>query len=286
MTLAPAKINLGLHVLRRRGDGYRDIRTVFIPIPWADRIGANEAESISLSSSDRSLPTDDRNLCIRAAQLLYERVKPGLGAHITLDKHIPYGAGLGGGSSDAAATLLLLNDLWDLALPRETLAELAAELGSDVPFFLSGVPAVGEGRGERLTPLLDADGAGYVFPFNLCVVVPPVEVSTPEAYEMIVPRADRGVSSGRELLEDVVLSNDLERWRNELVNDFQEPVFSRFPVIQAAHQMLLDAGAGYASLSGSGSAVFGVFEEEAAYVAAGEAARSQGFRVWAGPLSQ
>jgi 4-diphosphocytidyl-2-C-methyl-D-erythritol kinase len=195
-----------------------------------------------------------------------------------LDKHLPHGAGLGGGSSDAATTLRALRDLWSLDAADADLHPLAARLGSDVPFFLGPKAAYATGRGEQLAPLTDpATGNLYELPFALVVAVPPAAVSTAEAYRRVTPRA-----TGRPDLRAVVLSNDLDRWRADLTNDFEASVFAQYPVIRHTKQALVDAGAGYASMSGSGSAVFGVFTDEAQARAATEALRASGHRVWHG----
>lgn len=276
--LAPAKINLGLHVLRRRADGFHDIETVFLRIPWADELTACPSASIQMTCSDPALPTDEGNLCVRAARRLAELLGTPAGAEIHLEKHVPYGAGLGGGSSDAAATLQVLLDLWGASLDAGTRQALAAELGSDVPFFLGPAAAHATGRGEVLTPLVDPEtGNPYTFPFSLVVAVPPVEVSTAQAYRLVRPRDEN-----RPDLRAAVCSNDLDRWRAEVVNDFEAPVFAAFPAVRQAREMLVEAGAGYTSLSGSGSAVFGVFEDVAGATAAAEAARQNGLRVWHG----
>ncbi len=274
---APAKINLGLHVLRKRSDGYHDLETVLLRIGWADRLTARPAERLTLTCSDPALPTDERNLCMQAARRLAEAFGVAQGAALHLDKRVPYGAGLGGGSSDAAATLRLLVELWGLDASEASLHHLAAELGSDVPFFLGPAAAFATGRGERLTPLRDPrTGAPYRLPFALVVVAPPVHVSTAEAYALVHPNA-----TARPDLRALVASNDLARWRAELVNDFEAPVFAAHPALRRLKERLVEAGAGYASLSGSGAAVFGVFEDAARAAEAAEAARREGHRVWA-----
>ncbi|MDT0633178.1 4-(cytidine 5'-diphospho)-2-C-methyl-D-erythritol kinase, partial [Rubrivirga litoralis] len=270
---APAKLNLGLHVLRRRADGFHDLETVFLPIGWADTLAAAPASDLALTTTDPALPTDGRNLVVRAARALAAWGGVEAGARLHLDKRVPYGAGLGGGSSDAAAALRLLAELWELAVPDDVLVDLALGLGSDVPFFLDGRPALATGQGERLAPLLGAAGAPYRCPFWIVVAVPDVHVGTAEAYGLVTPR-DRD----RPALADVVRSNDLARWRAELANDFQAPVEAAHPAIAAARRALVAGGAGYASLSGSGSAVFGAFESEAAARAAARSAT--GCRVW------
>jgi 4-diphosphocytidyl-2-C-methyl-D-erythritol kinase len=270
--VAPAKINLGLHVLRRRADGYHDVDTVLLPIGWHDGLTLEPAESFRFTCSDPSLPADARNLCVRAAHALARRagVEPQGALH--LEKHLPHGAGLGGGSSDAAHALRALAELWGLDLPAADLHAVAAGLGSDVPFFLHDAAMRATGRGELLEPLGDKP---YRLPFALAVVMPPVHVSTAEAYALVRPDA-----TARPDLRRVVLSNDLDRWRRDLANDFEAPILGRYPEIREARERLLAAGAGYAALSGSGAAVFGVFEDEAAARQAAQAAEDQGLRAW------
>ena len=272
--LAPAKVNLGLHVLRRRPDGFHDLATVFLPIGWADVLTAESSPDLTLTTTDPHLPTGGANLVVRAAQALQAWAGAAPGARLHLDKHVPYGAGLGGGSSDAAAALRLLADLWDLDVPEPALAALALDLGSDVPFFLDGVAAHGTGRGERLVPLVDREGRPYRCPFWLVVAVPPAHVSTAAAFAGVVPD-DRG----RPDLAAAVASNDLERWRAEVTNDFQDPVEAAYPEVRDVRQALEAAGAGWAVLSGTGSAVVGVFEAEAEARAAAHAL-TPACRVW------
>lgn len=275
---APAKINLGLHVLRKRRDGYHDLETVFLRVPWSDRVTATPDASLSLTVSDPALPTDDCNLCIKAAQALQKACGIATGAALHLEKHLPYGAGLGGGSSDAATTMRLLVAMWGLSLSEQRLQAIGAGLGSDVPFFLGPPAAYATGRGEVLEPLTDETGTKpYRCPFPLVIVVPPVHVATPEAYRWVRPHAE-----GRVDLRSVVASNDLTRWRAELVNDFEEPVAAAYPAVQEALHVLRSAGAGYAALSGSGGAVFGVFADEASARTAAQSAQRPGYRVWHG----
>ena len=254
---APAKVNLGLHVLRRRPDGFHDLATVFLPIGWADRLAAEPGDGITLTTSDPALPTDDANLVVRAARALRQWAgDDSLGAALHLDKRVPYGTGLGGGSSDAAATLRLLTDLWGLDVPDADLGALALGLGSDVPFFLDGVAAHATGRGERLVPLVTAAGRPYRCPFWLVVAVPDVHVSTAQAFRRVTPS-----DTGRLPLADAVLSDDLRQWRR-ITNDFQEPVAQAYPEVQATLDAMERAGADHQLLSGSGGAVVGVFERE------------------------
>ena len=270
--LAPAKINLGLHVLRRRADGFHAIETVLLAIGWHDTVTVEPAPSFRFSCSDATLPTDERNLCVRAAHALASEV--GIEAHgaLHLDKQVPHGAGLGGGSSDAAHTLRLLAAFWCLDLPASVMHRLAADLGSDVPFFLHDEAILATGRGEVLEPLTDKP---YALPGALVVVMPRVQISTVEAYGLVRPD-DRD----RPDLRAVVRSNDLDRWRRDLVNDFEAPILERHAEIRAVRDRLLDAGAGYAALSGSGAAVFGVFERRAEAAQAALEAESLGLPVW------
>lgn len=251
---APAKINLGLHVLRRRPDGYHDIETVFHRLDWADTVTATPADTLSLTCTDPALPTDDDNLCLQAAQRLATAFDVSKGASLHLEKRVPYGTGLGGGSSDAAATLHILARLWDLDPSDERLREIGRTIGSDVPFFLGEAPAAyATGRGDVLSPFSDA-GSAYHLPFPVLVVVPPVQVSTPQAYAEVTPDG-----TDRPDLRCLVRSNDPSRWRAALTNDFEAPILQAEPEVASAHEELRRSGAAYTSLSGSGSAVYGVF---------------------------
>ena len=267
---ASGKVNLGLHVLRRRADGYHDLETVFYRIRWSDAVHARPAAEYALACTDVTLPTDEANLVTKAAQVLAARCGVPCRASLRLEKRLPVGSGLGGGSSDAASTLRLLAELWRLDVGEHTLHELALAIGSDVPFFLGAPVAYATGRGEVLRPL-----EGYRFPFALVVAVPPVQVSTAWAYGHISPN-----KAGRPELRATVESNDLERWRAELVNDFEAVVLEAQPILQQARHLMLDQGAGYASLSGTGAAVYGVFEDPELAWRARKAALQRGWRVW------
>ncbi len=267
---ASGKVNLGLHVLRRRTDGYHDLETVFYRIRWSDTVHARPAAEYVLACEGATLPTDEANLVTKAAQALAARCGVACRASLRLEKRLPIGSGLGGGSSDAAATLRLLAGLWRLDVAEHTLHELALEIGSDVPFFLGAPVAYATGRGEVLRPL-----EGYRFPFALVVAVPPVQVSTAWAYGRISPNGD-----SRPDLRAVVGSNDLDRWRAELANDFEAVVLEAQPILRQARQLMLDQGAGYASLSGTGAAVYGVFEDPELALHARGAALRRGWRAW------
>ena len=270
---AIAKVNLGLQVLVRRSDGYHDLSTVFHPVGWSDIISAAPDTDLHMTCTDPALPADETNLVLRAARRLAQRFDVSAGAHLHLNKVLPMGAGMGGGSSDAATTLRLLCKLWKLKCKDHQLQEIALELGSDVPFFLHGQTAHAQGRGEILHIMPD-----YFMPHTLVVVAPPVHVATSWAFRQVRPSRD-----GRPDLKAVVASNDLERWRRELANDFEPPVFKQWPLLAQIKQQLLDQGAGYASLTGSGSAVYGVFEDGAKAAGASDLMKARGFGVWIEP---
>lgn len=262
---APAKINLGLHVLRQRPDGYHDVETVLHRIDWADTITARPADELSMRCTDPGLPTDERNLCLAAARLLRDAFGVESGATLHLEKRVPYGAGLGSGSSDAAATLELLSHLWALEASRAELQKIAGQIGADVPFFLEEAPAAyATGRGDTLSPL-STGGTAYRLPYPILVAVPDVHVSTATAYEGVTPR-----ETERPDLPELVASNDLSRWRAELGNDFESLLVASEPRVASLRQALVEAGAEYVSLSGSGAAVYGLFSSGATARAARE----------------
>ncbi len=249
-----AKINLGLRVLRRHADGFHDLETFFYPIGWSDILEvlpvAGVRYRVRLSLSGLALPGSPRhNLVRRAALVLQERYRlPALRLH--LHKRIPAGAGLGGGSSDAAFTLRAIIELFSLHLREEELRQTALTLGSDVPFFLMNRPALAHGRGEQLTPLPLS-----LKDIRLLVIYPGLHIHTGQMFRRITP-----VEEGPSLQE--ILSLPPQQWRGTLVNDFETATGEMHPVIQQIIRRLYDAGACYASLSGSGSAVYGLFRGE------------------------
>lgn len=247
-----AKVNRSLVVLGRRPDGYHELDTVFQAVGLADRLTFETAGTLTLDVDDPSVPAGPENLVLRAARALAEAagVKPG--AAITLEKRIPSGGGLGGGSSDAAVTLLGLSALWGLAPPPGLLEEIGAALGSDVPYFLTGGSARGLGRGERIVPLPDAPPAGVV------LVMPPFSLSTPEVFRAL-GAAEWGEGAAARRSSD----GDPDR------NDLEAPAESLFPALRSVREALSAAGATRARLSGSGSTVFGLFPDLAAAALAG-----------------
>jgi len=250
-----AKVNLDLRILGVRPDGYHDLRTIFQSLALSDVVTVQVRRGpFELRCDDPEVPTDRRNLVWKAASLLWRTARLGRGeprdVSVTLQKRIPAEAGLGGGSADAAVTLLALNRAWTLGLDGAGLARIGARLGADVPFFLVGGTALGLGRGDDIYPLADLPRVHVV------VVQPGFGVSTVEAYrwfdeERTRPRRD---PPGRPR------PAGWPAWAASLRNDLEPPVVRHHPTIGRIRQMLLDAGAVVAAMSGSGSAVFGLFE--------------------------
>lgn len=248
-----AKINLGLHVLRRRSDGFHDLATVFYPIPLQDALEVHEAERFRFRQAGFMLdcPAGD-NLVIRVLRSLEEEFQlPEL--DIFLYKHIPSGAGLGGGSADAAFMAKLLNAEFHLGLSDDNLRQRLSKLGADCAFFVDNTPALATGIGDHLLPL-DFSLKGW----TLLLVKPDVEVSTRDAYAGVKTQEREG-EDGAALL--AALNRPVEEWQNLLTNDFEASIFPRFPEIAAIRDLMLDLGAVYAAMSGSGSAVFGLFRQ-------------------------
>jgi 4-diphosphocytidyl-2-C-methyl-D-erythritol kinase len=248
---ASAKVNLVLEVLGKRPDGYHELSTVMQAVDLFDRLTVEAAATITLETSEPALPTDDRNLVVRAARLLQEAAGIEAGARIVLDKRIPLAAGLGGGSSDAAATLLGLNRLWGLRWRRERLVELAVKLGMDVPFFLGRGRALGTSRGEVLSALPGVGG------YALVLVNPGVGLSTQDVYGR-VPPGWRAESDGTRRMLDALKKRNVVRVAGALTNHLEHWVEPAMPVIGRMKAALLAAGALGAAMSGSGPTVFGL----------------------------
>ena len=250
---ANCKINIGLDVLRKREDGYHDLSTVMVPVEGLyDVVEVVPVEGEENEFHSLGLVVDcpaEQNLCIKAARLMQQRYDVGK-VSITLDKRVPFGAGLGGGSSDATAVLVAMNEIFSLSLDEPTLIALAAELGSDTAFFVRNSPQLCEGRGEIMTPInLNLKGLWLV------LVKPDEGVSTREAYAGVKPAVP-----ARSLVER--LADPITQWQGSVKNDFEPSVFAAHPVIADVKQQLLDVGAVYASMSGSGSTVFGLFDSK------------------------
>jgi 4-diphosphocytidyl-2-C-methyl-D-erythritol kinase len=247
---AAAKVNLALEVLSRRPDGYHEITTVMQTVDLSDRLWLEDAEALEVRTSAPGVPADERNLAHRAAARLRDAAGLTRGARITLDKRIPVAAGLGGGSTDAAATLVGLNRLWGLRWPAERLSEIAVSLGMDVPFFLRGGAAVGTGRGERLTPL---GGAALA----LVLVNPRFAVSTADMYGRVTPAMYSDGARTRDAA-DALESRRAGRVAASLYNGLEGAARAAYPQIGQMQAALLAAGALGAAMSGSGPTVFGV----------------------------
>ena len=246
---ANCKINLGLNVVRKREDGYHELETVMLPVKGLVDIVEVDARAKGVEyrsmGMDVDCPVED-NLCVRAARLMQQRYNIG-GCSICLEKLIPYGAGLGGGSSDAAAVICAINDIYLLNLDKSELSALAAELGSDAPFFVYNRPMLCTGRGEIMTPV-DVDLSGLW----IVVAKPAVSVSTAEAYRGVTPAVP-------EIPLTQLLKLPIEEWQGRVKNDFEPHILAAYPEIRDIKTKMLDAGAVYVSMSGSGSAVFGLF---------------------------
>ena len=258
MILHPhAKINLGLRILRRRPDGYHDIESCMLSIGWADQltveIAAGAAEdSYEIAGLAGDLPIE-RNLIYKAVQLLrahHHEIPP---LQLKLEKRIPSEAGLGGGSADAAYTLLAINELCHLGLSTAQLETLAGELGSDCPFFIQSRPVLVTSRGEVLTPLTMPSALHGKW---LLVVKPPIGMSTAEAYRQVTrhPEAEGKLAA--------LLKRPIGEWRELIVNDFEPVVFAHYPELAALRDTLYHHGALYAAMSGSGTALYALFADK------------------------
>lgn len=251
ITFPPCKINIGLRVLSRREDGYHNISSVFYPLPLTDVLEVITADALSFHPSGIPVPGDpEDNLCLKAWQVLKQDFPDLPPVAVHLYKNIPIGAGLGGGSSDAASMLRLLNEKYRLQIPIEKLREYAAKLGSDCAFFLQDYPCYVTGRGDELHPLEQEDLQGCHF----LLVYPGIHVNTAEAYGEIVP----GIP-GRSLPD--LIREPVSEWKDKVVNDFERPIFNRHPALAAIKKKMYEQGALFASMSGSGSSVFGIFEK-------------------------
>jgi 4-diphosphocytidyl-2-C-methyl-D-erythritol kinase len=265
---AYAKINLGLRILRKREDGYHEIKTVFTRVNPFDEINLELDSKISMTSNEINLPIDGANLCIRAAKLLQQQSGITKGAKISLIKNIPIGAGLGGGSSDAASTLIGLVKLWDLKIWEEKLCSIALELGSDVPYFLKTGTAFATGRGEIL------EYFNFDLPYWVLLLYPNVQVSTAWAYQSLNDPHSHHVShpTSQITLKDFLLKNihNPHELNQNLLNDFEPVVLHEHKQIGFAKLMLYAEGACFAQMSGSGSSVFGFFKDEHKAISAAE----------------
>ena len=245
MILFPnAKINLGLHIKSKRADGYHDLETIFYSVNYCDILEILPSDQLAFTSSGIDIPGKG-NLCLDAYNLLKNDFNiPAVQIH--LHKIIPIGAGLGGGSSDAAFTLKGLNKLFGLQLNTEQLKTYAVQIGADCPFFIENKPMLATGIGEILESI-ELDLSAY----HIAIVKPNIHVSTKEAYSLVTP--NESLISLRDLIKSPV-----KEW--QLQNDFEQSVFAKYPAIKDLKNSLYEQGAVYAAMSGSGSSVFGLFE--------------------------
>ena len=252
ITFPNAKINLGLNIVERRPDGYHNIETVFFPVPLTDVLEIVPASDGETTLSCYGNPVDcpaEKNLVMKAYRLLQERYDlPPVAMH--LYKHIPDGAGLGGGSSDAAHALVMLNRMFDLGISSAELAAMAATLGADCAFFIYNRPMMATGIGDVLSPV-DVDLKGK----TLLLVKPPMGVDTRTAYSRVVP-----APSTMDLAR--LVAQPVETWDGLLANDFEPSVFAALPQLWLIKARLMDTGAQYAAMSGSGSTIFGIFNSD------------------------
>ncbi len=243
-----AKINIGLNVVEKRLDGYHNLETIFYPVNIFDSVEILEGKELQFFSYGLEIPGEvEHNLCVKAFRLLEAEFKiPNV--HIHLLKNIPFGAGLGGGSADAAWVLKLLNEKFELNLSLEKLEDLAAQLGSDCAFFIRNTAQYASGRGEILEPV-DIDLQKHTF----ALIKPNFGISTKEAFSGLKPKP-----SSQDLRS--LVKQPIETWKHQIKNDFEESLFPKFPALQKIKNELYERGAKYASMSGSGSTLFGIFE--------------------------
>ena len=244
-----AKINIGLNIVRKRKDGYHDLETIFYPLLLSDIISFEMSNFTKLDTNSSEINNLDSNLVIDTIKLMENELKRELHVNVNLQKNIPIGAGLGGGSSNAATTLKAINQLYNLNLEYETLSSFALQLGSDVPYFLTQVPSYAASRGELLTRIQLSLG------YPILLVNPGIHISTKLAFEKIIPGKNK--SSLKTFLEKSKI--DIETLKDYVTNDFEEIVFSDYSAIANIKAKLYEYGAEFALMTGTGSTVFGIF---------------------------
>ena len=245
---SPCKINLGLSILAKRADGFHALETVFYPVGLQDIVEIVPAKLFSFSHTGISVPGEaSTNLCVKAYHLLKADYPQISNVKIHLHKKIPMGAGLGGGSGDGTTVLILLNQLFELKLTQKQLLNYAAMLGSDCPFFIFNKACHATGRGEILEPIA-IDLSGY----TIALVHPGINIATSWAFQQLSPcEKEKSIAE--------IIKQPIETWKAELINDFEAPVFKANPLLEKIKNNLYSQGALYASMSGSGSSLFGIF---------------------------
>lgn len=251
--LSNAKINLGLYITGKRDDGYHNIETLFLPVSLYDELTIEKSSKIIISCNKAEIPVDEGNTVYKAVKLLQEKYKINYGCNIFLDKKIPPGAGLGGGSSNAAFVLKALNELWELCLNRKELSKMALDIGSDVPFFIINRPSVGRGRGEILTSF------SININFKILLIYPELIINTGEVYKQVKINLTKDKKSvtfftNFRSIEDLVALENLH-------NQLEPVVFREYPHLKGIKNELYNEGAVFSSMSGSGSTIFGLFDE-------------------------
>lgn len=261
-----AKINLGLHVLEKLPTGYHRIETGFCFIEWSDRFEVEPSEEFSLTLSDDKIPNGESNLITKAYRAFDQYIGLKNQYSFSVTKQIPAGAGLGGGSSNAALTFRMLNKMEEAGLDDHEIVDLCRDLGADIPFFVFGKPGMGTGIGHEIEPADIQPNAWIV------TIFPGIESSTPEAYERCIPNPEPDFS-----IKGVLLEEPMEEWQALLQNDLEPPVISKHGLIGDVKDQLIDFGADYASMSGSGSSVFGIFDQDFVAINAYESFHKLGF---------
>lgn len=255
ITFPNCKINLGLNIVSKRPDGYHNLETIFYPLKGLndalELIPSNDSESHLIQSGDVIDCEPEKNLVMKALRLMEKEAgNVNFKQNIHLEKSIPSGAGLGGGSADATFTLLMLNDMFKLNIGETRLIELSKSLGADCPFFVKNKPVYAEGIGEIMTDIeCDLSDKHFV------VVKPNIHVSTKEAFSGVKPQ-------NPEISVKEIIKRPISDWKDLLKNDFEDSIFPQYPAIQKIKEELYSAGAIYAQMSGSGSAVFGIFDKQ------------------------
>ena len=246
---SPAKLNLGLNIIRKRPDGYHDLETIFIPLLLSDKISFSKSNEYAFRTDSILLNELNDNLILKAVRLLEELTSRKFVLDIYLEKNIPIGGGLGGGSSNAAIALKTINKLFDLRLDYKVLADLALQLGSDVPYFLNPIVTYAESRGEILHPF------NLEIPYPILVVNPRIKIDTGWAFKKIRPA--HPMMNLRDILKKGLI--DFDRLKSYVKNDFEAVVFKEFPLIEQIKEEFYQQGAEFALMSGTGSTVYGIF---------------------------
>mgnify|MGYP002632499636 CR=1 FL=1 len=268
---ASAKINIGLFVTGKRTDGFHDLESIFWPIDWCDVLEVHRASTpgIQLEIMGLPIPSDGKeNLITQAYNLVTDHFDIS-GVHVRLLKNIPMGAGMGGGSSDGACMLKMLNEMFKLKIPHAQLLELAAELGSDCPFFILNQPAYVSGRGNQLMAVPETQNAHPGW--HAVIFHPGIHISTKEAFEGVVPKpAPFDLTT--------LLTEPIQDWGSRIQNDFETETRHRQPAVDQALKLLLEEGAGYAQMTGTGSAVYGLFAQQSEALLAQAKGNHQGWK--------